>query len=26
VLDGTDNVQTRYLLNDLCIKHGLPWV
>lgn len=26
VLDGTDNFATRYLLNDACVKHGLPWV
>lgn len=26
VLDGTDNLQTRYLLNDACIHLGLPWV
>ena len=26
VLDGTDNVQTRYLINDVAVKHGLPWV
>ncbi len=26
VLDGTDNVATRYLLNDVCVKKGLPWV
>jgi adenylyltransferase/sulfurtransferase len=26
VLDGTDNLQTRYLLNDACVKLGLPWV
>ncbi len=26
VLDGTDNFATRYLLNDVCIKHGIPWV
>jgi adenylyltransferase/sulfurtransferase len=26
VLDGTDNVETRYLLNDLSVKHGVPWV
>ena len=26
VLDGTDNVETRYLINDLCVKHGVPWV
>ena len=26
VLDGTDNVETRYLLNDVSVKHALPWV
>jgi molybdopterin-synthase adenylyltransferase len=26
LLDGTDNVETRYLLNDIAVKHGLPWV
>lgn len=26
VLDGTDNVETRYLINDVAIKHGIPWV
>jgi adenylyltransferase/sulfurtransferase len=26
LLDGTDNFSTRYLLNDLCVKLGLPWV
>lgn len=26
ILDGTDNVETRYLLNDLSVKHGVPWV
>lgn len=26
VLDGTDNFATRYLVNDACVKHGLPWV
>lgn len=26
VIDGTDNFQTRYLLNDACIKHGVPLV
>jgi len=25
VMDGTDNFETRYLLNDACIKHGIPW-
>jgi adenylyltransferase/sulfurtransferase len=26
VLDGTDNVATRYLLNDACVKLGKPWI
>ena len=26
VLDGTDNFETRYLLNDICVKLGKPWV
>jgi len=26
VLDGTDNFETRYLVNDACVKAGLPWV
>jgi adenylyltransferase/sulfurtransferase len=26
ILDGTDNVETRYLINDVAVKHGLPWV
>ncbi|HEX2922733.1 MAG TPA: ThiF family adenylyltransferase [Chloroflexota bacterium] len=26
VLDGTDNFETRYLINDACIKLGKPWV
>lgn len=26
VVDGTDNVETRYLLNDACVKAGIPWV
>lgn len=26
VLDGTDNLATRYLLNDACLQAGLPWV
>jgi adenylyltransferase/sulfurtransferase len=25
-LDGTDNFEARYLLNDACVKHGVPWV
>jgi molybdopterin/thiamine biosynthesis adenylyltransferase len=26
VLDGTDNFETRYLLNDACVKHNKPWI
>lgn len=26
ILDGTDNVETRYLLNDVSVKFGIPWV
>jgi molybdopterin-synthase adenylyltransferase len=26
VLDGTDNFETRYLLNDTAVKHNLPWI
>jgi adenylyltransferase/sulfurtransferase len=26
VLDGTDNFEARYLLNDFAIKHSLPWI
>jgi len=26
VLDGTDNFPTRFLLNDLCVSRGLPWI
>lgn len=26
ILDGTDNVETRYLINDLSVKHSVPWV
>jgi adenylyltransferase/sulfurtransferase len=25
-LDGTDNFETRYLLNDACLKLGKPWI
>src|SRR5919199_480600 len=25
-MDGTDNFEARYLLNDACVKHGVPWV
>lgn len=26
VMDGTDNFETRYLLNDACIKLNKPWI
>ncbi len=26
ILDGTDNVETRYLINDLAIKWQIPWI
>jgi molybdopterin/thiamine biosynthesis adenylyltransferase len=26
ILDGTDNFETRYLLNDYCVRHGVPWI
>ncbi|MGH9582018.1 MAG: ThiF family adenylyltransferase [Bryobacteraceae bacterium] len=26
VLDGTDNFETRYLINDISVKRGTPWV
>lgn len=26
VLDGTDNFDTRYLINDACVKHNRPWI
>jgi adenylyltransferase/sulfurtransferase len=26
VLDGTDNFQVRYLLNDACVKHNTTWI
>jgi adenylyltransferase/sulfurtransferase len=26
VLDGTDNFEARYLINDICVKLGIPWV
>ena len=25
-LDGTDNLETRYVLNDACVKQDIPWV
>jgi adenylyltransferase/sulfurtransferase len=26
ILDGTDNFETRYLLNDFAISRGIPWI
>jgi adenylyltransferase/sulfurtransferase len=26
ILDGTDNYQTRFLINDYAIKHNIPWI
>lgn len=26
ILDGTDNFETRYLLNDLSVKRSVPWI
>jgi adenylyltransferase/sulfurtransferase len=26
VLDGTDTFETRYVLNDVCLRAGVPWV
>ncbi|MFP7295751.1 ThiF family adenylyltransferase [Neobacillus niacini] len=26
IVDGTDNFMTRYLINDVSIKYGIPWV
>jgi adenylyltransferase/sulfurtransferase len=26
VMDGTDNFEARYLINDVCIKRRIPWV
>jgi molybdopterin/thiamine biosynthesis adenylyltransferase len=26
VLDGSDNFETRYLINDYAVSHGLPWI
>ncbi len=26
VMDGTDNFEARYLINDVCVKHAIPWV
>ncbi|ASS74994.1 thiamine biosynthesis protein ThiF [Tumebacillus algifaecis] len=26
VLDGSDNFQVRFLVNDVCVQHEIPWV
>ena len=26
ILDGTDNFETRYLINDYAVKNGMPWI
>lgn len=26
VIDGTDNFETRFLINDACLERGIPWV
>lgn len=26
VMDGTDNFETRFLINDACIKRSIPWI
>ena len=26
ILDGTDNMQTRFLINDISIKNNIPWI
>jgi molybdopterin-synthase adenylyltransferase len=26
ILDGTDNFSTRYLINEVSVKHGIPWI
>nr|WP_198528205.1 ThiF family adenylyltransferase [Mesobacillus subterraneus] len=26
IVDGTDNFMARYLINDVAVKHGIPWV
>jgi adenylyltransferase/sulfurtransferase len=26
ILDGTDNFETRFLINDVSIRHGIPWI
>ena len=26
ILDGTDNFETRYLINDFAVSRGIPWI
>ncbi|MFC1983587.1 ThiF family adenylyltransferase [Chloroflexota bacterium] len=26
IVDGLDNIETRFLINDVALKHGIPWV
>ncbi len=26
ILDGTDNFETRFVINDFAVKHGKPWI
>lgn len=26
ILDATDNIATRYLINDFCVRNSLPWI
>lgn len=26
VLDATDNMKTRYIINDACVKYNIPWI
>src|SRR5258708_2888727 len=26
ILDGTDNFEARYLINDYAVKHSVPWI
>jgi len=26
ILDGLDNLETRYLINDVSLKHNIPWI
>jgi adenylyltransferase/sulfurtransferase len=26
IVDGTDNFETRFLINDVSVRHGIPWI